>query len=228
MGKKQKATNKSKVGMDKLVSRVTTEFEKTSSQIERMINDALKQLDQLQKQVQDPVKKLMDDVEKLGEREIKRLQTEFDKRVNDFSELQDSLKARIGLKAGNKSAPAAKKPVTKKAASKPAAKKATAKPAAKKAPAKPAAKKPAAKKAAAKKPAATKKAPAAKAATAGNSDDLTRIKGVGPATADKMRAKGIKSISQVANPTASDKEKLAEFSKLKSFATWQAEAKKLV
>ena len=59
-------------------------------------------------------------------------------------------------------------------------------------------------------------------------DDLTRINGIGPATAKKMEAKGITSIKQLANPSADDQKKLDEFRKLKSFSSWQAEAKKLV
>lgn len=63
----------------------------------------------------------------------------------------------------------------------------------------------------------------------GNSkSDLTQIKGIGPATAKKMQAKGITSVSQLANPSADDQKKLEEFRKLKSFASWQAEARKLV
>lgn len=58
--------------------------------------------------------------------------------------------------------------------------------------------------------------------------DLTRIKGLGPATASKMEAKGITSLSQLANPSAEDQKKLDEFKKLKRFAHWQQEAKKLV
>ncbi|XOZ34199.1 helix-hairpin-helix domain-containing protein [Halomonadaceae bacterium KBTZ08] len=59
-------------------------------------------------------------------------------------------------------------------------------------------------------------------------DDLTRIKGIGPATAEKMQAKGITSINQLANPSEEDQKKLEAFRKLKNFASWQEEAKKLV
>ena len=70
-----------------------------------------------------------------------------------------------------------------------------------------------------------------KAAQSGKDEsksDLTQIKGIGPATAKKMQAKGITSISQLANPSADDQKKLEEFRKLKSFPSWQAEAKKLL
>lgn len=217
MAKKQKSANKTRANADKLVKKVSGEFDKTSSQIERMVSDALKKIEKLQKQIQEPVKKLMDDADKLRDREIKRLQGEFDKRVKELQTLQQSVMQRVGIadkkKPAGKKTAAASKPSAKassavKSATKPAAK------AVKKATGQPAA-----------KPAA-KKAPA-KPAT-GHPSDLTRIKGVGPATAEKMRAKGIKEISQVANPSAEDNEKLAEFAKLKSFASWQAEAKKLV
>lgn len=59
-------------------------------------------------------------------------------------------------------------------------------------------------------------------------NDLTRIKGIGPATAQKLQAKGITSIGQLANPSQEDQEKLEEFRKLKNFASWQEEARKLV
>lgn len=65
-------------------------------------------------------------------------------------------------------------------------------------------------------------------ASGAEKDDLTRINGIGPATAKKMQAKGITTIKQLANPSADDQEKLEEFRKLKNFPSWQAEAKKLV
>ena len=65
-------------------------------------------------------------------------------------------------------------------------------------------------------------------ASGAKKDDLTRINGIGPATAKKMQAKGITTIKQLANPSSDDQEKLEEFRKLKNFSSWQAEAKKLV
>ena len=82
------------------------------------------------------------------------------------------------------------------------------------------------------KPASSGKSTTQKKASGGSTakkkDDLTQIKGVGPATAKKMQNKGITSINQIANPSADDEKKLEEFKKLKSFSSWQAEAKKLV
>jgi len=72
----------------------------------------------------------------------------------------------------------------------------------------------------AKKSSGTKSASGAK-----TKDDLTQIKGVGPATAKKMQAKGVTSIKQIANPSADDQKKLEDFKHLKSFSNWQAEAK---
>ena len=46
---------KAKQNVDKIVKKVNKEFEKTSSQIEGLVNDALKQFDSLQNQVQEPV-----------------------------------------------------------------------------------------------------------------------------------------------------------------------------
>lgn len=211
MGKKANKPN-----VDKVVERVNKEFEKTSDRIEKLINDALKQFDGVQSQIQEPVKKLLKELDELRNREVKRFSDEFDRRMDEFHELQSNVLDRLGIsseKAGDskkkKSAGTkAKKATTKK----PAAKKAAAK--------KPANKKPAA---AAKKPAAAK--PAAKAA---DTSDLTRVKGIGPATAKKMKDAGITDIAQVANPSAADQQKLEAFSSVKGFSTFSAEAKKLL
>jgi predicted flap endonuclease-1-like 5' DNA nuclease len=216
MGKKANKPN-----VDKVVERVNKEFEKTSKRIEKLIDDALKQFDGLQGQVQEPVKKLLKEVDELRDREVKRFTDEFDRRMDEFHELQSNVMERLGISSGKSESSGKKKATSKSAkakktaAKKPAAKKTTAK--------KPAAKKPAA---AAKKPAATK-TPAA-ASKAPDSSDLTRIKGIGPATAKKMKEAGITSISQVANPSDADQEKLAAFSTVKGFSTFSTEAKKVV
>lgn len=217
MGKK---ANKPKV--DKVVERVNKEFEKTSDRIEKMINDALKQLDGVQTQVQEPVKKLLKEIDELRNREVKRFSDEFDRRMDEFHELQSSVLDRLGMssdKAGGSKKKEATGTKAKKAATKkPAAKEAVAKKtAAKKTPA---AKKPAAESA---KPATAK--PAAKAADTG---DLTRVKGIGPATAKKMKDAGITDISQIANPSEADQQKLEAFSNVKGFSTFSAEAKKVL
>jgi predicted flap endonuclease-1-like 5' DNA nuclease len=213
MGKKA-----SKQNADKVVERVNKEFEKTSQRIEKLMNDAIKQFDGVQNQVQEPVRKLLKEIDELREREVKRFTDEFDRRMDEFHELQSSVMERLGLSSGKSGA--SKKPTSKKStAKKPAAKKtATKKPATKAAAKKPAA--PAAKKATAKKPAA--------AAKPADTSDLTRVKGIGPATAKKMKDAGITDISQIANPSAEDQAKLAAFSSVKGFNTFSAEAKKVL
>lgn len=221
---------KAKPSVDKIVKKVNKEFDKTSSQIEKLINDALKQFDSLQNQIQEPVRKLLKEVDELRDREMKRFNEEFERRLNEFHELQNSILDRLGIASKE-----AKKEIEKTAdsasAKVSAAKSKATKP---KTAAKPAVKKPAAKKAPAKtvakpKPQTTaKKAPAKRAAKPVNKNDLTRVKGIGPATAKKMQEAGINSIEQIATPSAADKEKLQAFSKIKGFATLSDEAKKVL
>ncbi|MBQ0834396.1 helix-hairpin-helix domain-containing protein [Marinobacter sp.] len=212
MGKKAKSS------VDKIVKKVNKEFEKTSSQIENLIGDAMKQFDTLQHQVQDPVRKLIKEIDELRERELKRFSDEFERRLDEFHELQSSVLERLGVaskedirkaekesKKELKKAPAVKKPA-KKPAEETAAKKVTPK------------------KAPAKKPAA-KKAPAAKKPA--DRSNLTLVKGIGPATAKKMQEAGITSIDQIADPSAADQEKLNAFSNIKGFDQLTAEAKKI-
>lgn len=209
-----------KSSVDKIVKKVNKEFEKTSAQIESLINDAMKHFDSLQHQVQDPVRKLLKEVDELREREMRRFTDEFERRLEEFHELQSSILERLGV--------ASKEDIRKaEKESKKALKKAPAKSSAAKAKA-PAAKKAAPKKAAAKKPAA-KKAPAAKAKAKKATDrsDLTLVKGIGPATAKKMKDAGITSIDQIASPSAADEEKLKAFSSIKGFDQLAAEAKKI-
>lgn len=201
-----KKTNKP--DSDKVVERVNKEFEKTSSRIEKLINDALKQLDGVQSQVQEPVKKLLKEIDELRNREVKRFSDEFDRRMDEFHELQSNVLDRLGISSDKSGAPKKQKATDTKA------KKATAKN-----------KKPATKKAAAKKP-ETKKSAAKKPAA--DTSDLTRVKGIGPATARKMKDAGITDISQIANPSAADEEKLAAFNSVKGFSTFSAEAKKVL
>lgn len=219
---------KAKPSVDKIVKKVNKEFEKTSSQIEGLINDALKQFDHLQHQVQDPVRKLIKDMDELREREMKRFNDEFERRMDEFHELQAALLEKLGIatkearKEVKKATDTASKTASKKVANT-TKKVEAAKPAAKKA----AAKKPAAKKTVAPKPAAKKPA-APKAAKPVDKSDLTRIKGVGPATAKKMKEAGLTSIEQIANPSDADKQKLEAFKSIKGFNELSAEAKKVI
>ncbi|MBO6812334.1 MULTISPECIES: helix-hairpin-helix domain-containing protein [Marinobacter] len=214
---------KAKQNVDKIVKKVNKEFEKTSAQIEGLVNDALKQFDSLQNQVQEPVRKLLKEIDELRDREMKRFHEEFERRLDEFHELQSSILERLGVasKEAGKEVKKLTDEVSKEAGS--AAKKAAPKKAAK---AKAATSKPAAKKPAAKKPAA-RKAPAAKAAKPVDKSDLTLVKGIGPATAKKMKDAGITSIDQIANPSAADQEKLKAFSNVKGYSQFTAEAKKI-
>tara|TARA_Y100001933_G_scaffold48843_1_gene47562 strand:+ start:395 stop:1027 length:633 start_codon:yes stop_codon:yes gene_type:complete len=207
---------KAKPSVDKIVKKVNKEFEKTSAQIEGLINDALKQFDNLQNQVQEPVRKLLKDMDELRDREMKRFNDEFERRMNEFHELQSALLERLGIasretgKSVSKSSESTSKASgTKKAA--PAKKTAAAKPAAKKT-------------STAKPKAAAPK----KAAKPADKSDLTRVKGIGPATAKKMKEAGITSIEQIANPSDADKQKLETFKSLKGFSELSAEAKKVL
>ncbi len=219
---------KAKQNVDKIVNKVNKEFEKTSSQIEGLVNDALKQFDSLQNQVQEPVRKLLKEIDELRDREMKRFHEEFERRLEEFNELQSSILERLGI--ASKEVSDDVKKLTGEASEKTSgktSKKASPQKAAKTAAkTKPASTKPAAKKPAAKKPAA-KKAPAAKTPKPLDKSDLTLIKGIGPATAKKMKDAGITSIDQIANPSAEDQEKLKAFSNVKGYSGFVAEAKKI-
>jgi predicted flap endonuclease-1-like 5' DNA nuclease len=204
---------KAKARVDKVVKKVNKEFEKTSSQIEGLISDARKQFDTLQHQVQDPVRKLLKEVDELREREMKRFSDEFERRLDEFHELQSNILERLGV-ASKEDIRKAEKESKKELKKAPASAASTS------------ANKPAAKNAAPKKPAA-KKAPAAKAMKPIDRSDLTIVKGIGPATAKKMKDAGITSIDQIANPSAADQEKLDGFSHIKGFDQLTAEAKKI-
>jgi len=141
---------------------------------------------------------------------MKRFNEEFERRMNEFHELQATLLERVGI-ASKEARKAADETASK---AKSAAKSATGS-------------KPAAKKAPAKKPAA-RKAATPKAAKPADKSDLTRVKGIGPATAKKMKEAGITSIEQIANPSAEDKQKLEAFKSMKGYSQLTAEAKKVL
>lgn len=88
---------KAKQNVDKIVKKVNKEFEKTSAQIEGLVNDALKQFDSLQNQVQEPVRKLLKEIDELRDREMKRFHEEFERRLDEFHELQSSILERLGV-----------------------------------------------------------------------------------------------------------------------------------
>ncbi len=216
-----------KQNVDKVVKKVNKEFDKTSSRIEKLIDDALKQFDGLQNQIQEPVRKLLKELDELRDREMKRFSDEYERRLGEFHELQNNVRDRLGISSkeakegGKKSASSkktAKKPATKKTASaKKAAKPKTATTA--KSPAS------AAKAAPKKAPTAARKPAAPKPK---DKSDLTLVKGIGPATAKKMKEAGITSVDQIADPSPADQEKLQAFSHVKGYSTFSDEAKKVI
>jgi predicted flap endonuclease-1-like 5' DNA nuclease len=218
--------------VDKIVKKVNKEFEKTSTQIEGLVDDAFKQLDSLQNQIQEPVRKLMKEIDELREREMKRFHDELDRRMDEFQKIQSSVMERLGI--AQREAKRGQESVTKSIGQETRQTAKTAKSSGKKV-AKAGKKTTAAAKTNARKAAsdagagARKAGATAKAAAKGNDlSDLTRIKGIGPVTARKLRGAGITSINQVANPTEAEQEKLNQFSSTKGFRNWPDEAKKLI
>ena len=208
MAKKEKPKN-----VEKIVKRVNKKFTKTTSHIESLFSDALKQFDNLQAQIKQPVHKLRKDIDELRDREMKRFNNEFERRLQEFQTMQNSLLERLGIGHTDENEPNDKKPVlptpavTKK-------KKATPSPAPAEAPAK----------APAQTPAKTK----AKTTQLADPSDLTRVKGIGPATQKKMKEAGLTTIGQIAYPCAEDQEKLKAFASIKNFDRLAAEAQKIV
>jgi len=256
MAKKEKPKN-----VEKMVKKVNKKFAKTTSHIESLFNDALKQFDNLQSQIKEPVHKLRKDIDQLRDREMKRFNDEFERRLQEFQEMQNSLLERLGLGHADEDKPDNKKPALptpaapkkkkkaksgsdvapesalsksetpkskepkaktpKKTKAKDAPETASA-PATAETPVKAPAKAPA--KAKAPAPAKTK----AKTTQLADPSDLTRVKGIGPATQKKMKEAGLTKIGQIAYPSANDQEKLKAFASIKGFDQLAAEAKKIV
>lgn len=213
---------KAKPSVEKIVKKVNKEFEKTSARIEGLINDALGQFDTLQSQIQEPVRKLLKDMDELRDREMKRFNDEFERRMDEFQELQSALLERLGvapIKTG--------KGAESTAAEKPAQEKLTA--ASKTSQAAPSGK---AKTSKTTKASGNKAAKPAKATPKTkkpvDKSDLTRVKGIGPATAKKMQGAGITSIEQIANPTEADLKLLQNFKSMKGFKDLTTEAQKVL
>ncbi len=240
---------KDKPKVDKIVKKVNEEFEKTSSHIEKLITDALKQFDNLQSQIQNPIQKLCKEIDELREREMKRFYDQFERRLQEFQDMQNSLLERLGLshsdddKRSEKPVAKVEKPVSKQPALpvtaapeadiKSEAKVKTsqkAKPIEASVPAQsPKPEKAEAPAKVAAKPAAKAKAKSKpKAMKLADPTDLTRINGIGPATQKKMKQAGLTTIGQIAYPSAEDEEKLKAFAGIKGFAQFSSEAKKIV
>ncbi|PFG54522.1 putative flap endonuclease-1-like 5' DNA nuclease [Marinobacter sp. LV10R520-4] len=246
MAKKEKPKN-----VEKIEKKVNKKFAKTTSHIESLFNDALKQFDNLQSQIKEPVHKLRKDIDQLRDREMKRFNDEFERRLQEFQEMQNSLLERLGIGRADEDKPDNKKPALptpaapkkKKAKSgsdvapesapsksktpkskAPKKTKAKAKPEAAPEPASTPASAKALAKAPAKAPAKTK----AKTTQLADPSDLTRVKGIGPATQKKMKEAGLNTIGQIAYPSVEDQEKLKAFASIKDFDQLAAEAKKIV
>ena len=234
------AKNEKPKNVEKIVKKVTKKFAKTTSHIESLFSDALKQFDNLQTQIKQPVHKLRKDIDELRDREMKRFNDEFERRLQEFQEMQNSLLERLGIghadedKSDNKKTVLPTPAVPKKKKAKPASVVASeSTPSKPKAPKKikaKAAPSPASKsaespaKAPAQAPAKTK----AKTTQLADPSDLTRVKGIGPATQKKMNEAGLTAIGQIAYPSAEDQEKLKAFASIKGFDQLAAEAKKIV
>ena len=262
MAKKEKPKN-----VEKMVKKVNKKFAKTTSHIESLFNDALKQFDNLQSQIKEPVHKLRKDIDQLRDREMKRFNEEFERRLQEFQEMQNSLLERLGLGHADEDKPDNKKPALptpaapkkkkkaksgsdvapesalsksetpkskepkaktpKKTKAKDAPETASAPATAEtpvKAPAKAPAKAPVPVPVPVPVPAKTK----AKTTQLADPSDLTRVKGIGPATQKKMKEAGLTTIGQIAYPSADDQEKLKAFASIKGFDQLAAEAKKIV
>jgi predicted flap endonuclease-1-like 5' DNA nuclease len=235
MARKEKPKN-----ADKIVKKVNKKFTKTTSHIESLFNDALKQFDKLQTQIKQPVHKLRKDIDELRNREMKRFNDEFERRLQEFQEMQNSLLERLGIGHANEDKPDNKKSVLptpavpEKKEAKPAVELLAA---SKSVPSKSTAPKKIKAKAALPPASTSAKAPApaeapakAKAKTTQLADpsDLTRVKGIGPATQKKMKKAGLITIGQIAYPSTEDQEKLKAFATIKNFDQLAAEAKKIV
>ena len=147
----------------------------------------------------------MEDLDKLRDKEMNRFQAEFDKKLNEFHELQSQLLEKIGVE---QTKPAPKKTSKTKPVKKAAAK-TKAKAVAKKSP---------------EKKTSTKKVPAS---TKG-ANKLSDLNGVGPATVKKLNDAGITKLTQLAKPTQKEKKILVDFTKTKGFDTWQGQAEQLI
>ncbi len=176
MAKKEK-NGVVKKNIDKIGGLISKEIQKAAEQLHDIVGDFSKQAEELQKQIREPLKKFLTDIEDLRDRELKKIQGEYQRVIGELSSLQEVVSEKLGgaIPPLKKSASTAKKSQSAAAPSTPAKAtpvKAAAKAApAKSAPAKSVAKpkaasapKPAAKPKAAAKPAPAKAPASAKQA----------------------------------------------------------------
>jgi len=191
-----------------LVKDINTKLKGTRKELQGQVNDLNKQIKTLQKDlnksvekdIKKPTMKLIDKLEKNYQDQMKKMQKEFDERVESLSALQDRLIShlpqevidKLHLKEAPKKTPARK-------------------PAAKKAPV-------AARKTAAPKPNKPKtRAP-----------KISDIKGIGPVLQKKLAEAGIKEVSDIASPSAANQKALEEFKQTRGYETWQSQARELL
>ncbi len=196
---------KDKLGIEKLIERVNKELEKSTKQIDKLMTDATNQLESLQNQVQEPIKKLLEDIEKATNRELKRFQKEFDKRFQEFGDLQQTIFEKVGFqksrfkKTDDSLSPSpSEKHFDLEEPARPVAETAS----------------------------TPSKAPEKKKPF--NENDLTQLKGVGPVTAKLMNEAGITNLRQFVSPSPEDKLAIEKFAKGKSSAGWQEQAEILL
>lgn len=228
----------------------------TRKDLQKQVEELRSQVKELTEGSAKPALKAINKFEQRYQDQLARLQVEFDRKTDALIAAKDAIISQIeeevttrfpGLAKSKASAePAVKQSKTQQAAAKAkkamaAAEKAAPKADVKKAPAKKApAKKTAAKKAPAKKTAEkkveAKKAPAKKAsakkapakkATA-KAASISAISGIGPVTVKKLEEAGIKTLKDIAAPSAAKKKALEQFSKVRGFNTWQAQAQELL
>jgi len=198
MAKKEK-NGVVKKNIDKIGGLISKEIQKAAEQLHDIVGDFSKQAEELQKQIREPLKKFLTDIEDLRDRELKKIQGEYQRVIGELSSLQEVVSEKLGgaIPPLKKSASAAKKPQSAAAPSTPV-KAPQAKAAAKAAPAKAApAKAVPAKAAPAKAVAKPKAAAAAKAASAPKPAAQPK------AVAKSAPAKAPASTKQVAKPVAS-------------------------
>lgn len=119
MAKKSKGLVKKNI--DKIGDRVSEELHRATEQIQTVVNDFYQQAEGIQKQISDPVKKLIKDIEDVRDKELKRVQDEYQRVIGEIGTLQAQVLEKLGLadklgatsRSGKKNAAPAKKAVRK-------------------------------------------------------------------------------------------------------------------
>ena len=202
MAKKEK-NGVVKKNIDKIGGLISKEIQKAAEQLHDIVGDFSKQAEELQKQIREPLKKFLTDIEDLRDRELKKIQGEYQRVIGELSSLQEVVSEKLGgaIPPLKKSASSAKKPQSAAAPSTPV-KTTPAKSAAKAAPAKAAPAKVAPAKAALVK-APAKAVAKPKAAAAPKAASAPKPAAQPKAAAKPAPAKAPASAKQAAKPAAS-------------------------